>query len=180
MNNVKSVIDISQFPNSQKYLLENKDILEKRNYIKKANRKWYEIWVPQQPENWKKTKLVFPDISEKPIFWISEKEEVIQGNCYWIISDSQNDSLLWLALGVGNSSFIEEFYDNNFNNKLYAGRRRFMTQYVEKFPIPNPESEISKAIIKLSKKIYDLTDKEDTSALQTELNILVYKAFGLQ
>lgn len=179
-NNVKSVIDISQFPNSQKYLLENKDILEKRNYIKKANRKWYEIWVPQQPENWKKTKLVFPDISEKPIFWISEKEEVIQGNCYWIISDSQNDNLLWLALGVGNSSFIEEFYDNNFNNKLYAGRRRFMTQYVEKFPIPNPDSEISKAIIELSKRIYDLTDKEDTSALQTELNILVYKAFGLQ
>ena len=41
-------------------LLENKDILEKRNYIKKANRKWYEIWVPQQPENWKKTKLVLP------------------------------------------------------------------------------------------------------------------------
>lgn len=55
-----------------------------------------------------------------------------------------------------------------------------MTQYVEKFPIPNPESEISKAIIELSKRIYDLTDKEDTSALQTELNILVYKAFGLQ
>ena len=90
------------------------------------------------------------------------------------------DYFLWLALGVGNSSFIEEFYDNNFNNKLYAGRRRFMTQYVEKFPIPNPESEISKAIIELSKRIYDLTDKEDTSALQTELNILVYKAFGLQ
>lgn len=179
-NNKKSVIDISEYPNSYRYLLANKDILEKRAYIKKANRKWYEIWVPQQPENWKKTKLVFPDISEKPVFWISERDEIIQGNCYWVVSENfQNDDLLWLALGIGNSSFIEEFYDNNFNNKLYSGRRRYMTQYVEKFPMPNPNLEMSKSIISLSKKIYLLLDKEDTTSLQNELNNLVYKVFGL-
>lgn len=176
----KSVIDISLYPNSYKYLLTNKTILEQRSYIKKANRQWYEIWVPQQPENWKKIKLVFPDISEKPIFWISEKEEIIQGNCYWIISENHcNNDLLWLALGIGNSSFIEEFYDNNFNNKLYSGRRRYMTQYVEKFPLPNQNSEIAKEIISLSKKIYSLIDKVDTNNLQSDLNKLVYKAFGL-
>lgn len=180
-DNKKCVIDISKYPNSFNYLLANKNILEKRSYIKKANREWYEIWVPQQPENWKKTKLVFPDISEKPIFWISKNEEVIQGNCYWIISENDlNDDLLWLALGVGNTSFIEKFYDNNFNNKLYSGRRRYMTQYVEKFPIPNPELEISKMIISLSKKIYYLIDKKNTTVLQAELDSLVYKAFGLQ
>ena len=87
--------------------------------------------------------------------------------------------MLWLALGVGNSSFIEEFYDVNFNNKLYAGRRRFMTQYVEKFPLPNPNSDISREIVSLSKKIFSLIDKIDTTDLQQRLNKLVYKAFGL-
>lgn len=178
-NGKKCAIDISQYPIAEKFLLENKEILESRTYIKKAKRNWYEIWVPQQPENWKKTKLVFPDISEKPIFWISSDDEVIQGNCYWIISDKNEDDLLWLALGVGNSSFIEEFYDVNFNNKLYAGRRRFMTQYVEKFPLPNPNSDISREIVSLSKKIFSLIDKIDTTDLQQRLNKLVYKAFGL-
>lgn len=181
VNNKKSVVDISKYPISFNYLISNKSILEKRAYIQKANRKWYEIWVPQQPENWSKTKLVFPDISEKPVFWISEDEEVIQGNCYWIISDNKsNDDLIWLALGIGNSSFIEEFYDNNFNNKLYSGRRRYMTQYVEKFPLPNPNSQVSKKIISLSKQIYSLIDVKDTNVLQKDLNILVYKAFCLQ
>ena len=38
-----------------------------------------------------------------------------------------------LLLAVANSSFITKFYDIAFHNKLYAGRRRFMTQYVKKF-----------------------------------------------
>lgn len=179
INGKKVAVDISNFPISEKYLLENKTVLQNRSYIAKTNRNWYEIWVPQQPENWKKTKLVFPDISEKPVFWISKDDEIIQGNCYWIIAENQNDDLLWLAVGVGNSSFIEKFYDLNFNNKLYSGRRRFMTQYVEKFPLPNPESELSKKIAVLSKQIYDLTGKEDTTQMQKELDAFVYTAFGL-
>ena len=178
-NNRKCAVDIKKYPISEKYLLENREVLANRSYIQKAKRNWYEIWVPQQPENWKKTKLVFPDISEKPVFWISSEDEVIQGNCYWIISDNNDDDLLWLALGVGNSSFIEQFYDVNFNNKLYAGRRRFMTQYVEKFPLPNPNLDISKEIISLSKRIYSLVEKSDTAELEKKLNGLVYKVFGL-
>lgn len=180
MKNGKKVpVDITKYPISEKYLLKNKEILSNRNYIQRAKRNWYEIWVPQQPDNWKKIKLVFPDISEKPIFWISLEDEIIQGNCYWLISDKNDDDLLWLAVGIGNSTFIEKFYDVNFNNKLYAGRRRFMTQYVEKFPLPNPESEMAKQIILLAKKIYSCIDAENTVDMQSELDRLVYKAFGL-
>ena len=62
---------------------------------------------------------------------------IVNGDCYWLAAtDDKTTVLLWLALAVGNSSFIEAFYDRRFNNKLYAGRRRFITQYVEHFPIP--------------------------------------------
>lgn len=54
-----------------------------------------------------------------------------------------------------------------------------MTQYVEKFPLPNPNSDISREIVSLSKKIFSLIDKMDTTDLQQRLNKLVYKAFGL-
>ncbi len=178
-NGKKVPVDIEKYPVSEKYLLKNKEILSNRKYIQRSKRNWYEIWVPQQPDNWKKTKLVFPDISEKPIFWIRLEDEIIQGNCYWLISDKNDDDLLWLAMGIGNSTFIEKFYDVNFNNKLYAGRRRFMTQYVEKFPLPNPASESAKQIILLAKKIYSCIDVENTVDMQSKLDKLVYKAFGL-
>ena len=176
----KRAIDILKYPISHEYLIQHRQILAKREYITKANRQWFEIWVPQQPDAWRLPKLVFPDISEKPKFWISLRDEVIQGDCYWIVAEDGNpDDLLWLALAVGNSGFIEEYYDNNFNNKLYAGRRRFMTQYVEKFPLPDPELESSKELIRLAKEIYKTIDQSDTTELQRQLDGNIRKAFGL-
>ena len=87
--------------------------------------------------------------------------------------------MLWLALAVANSKFIEEFYDNSFNNKLYSGRRRFITQYVEKFPLPDPETKIAKEIIEITKSIYQLSVEDDFQESEDKLNKLVYSAFGL-
>ena len=41
-----------------------------------------------------------------------------------------------LILAVANSSFAVEFYDAVCGNRLYSGRRRFITQYVKRFPLP--------------------------------------------
>jgi len=92
----------------------------------------------------------------------------------------QDDTdLLWLAAAVANSSFIEAFYDHSFNNKLYAGRRRFITQYVERFPLPDPASPRSSAIIGLAKKIYETVGTSDADKLSKQLDTLVWEAFGL-
>jgi hypothetical protein len=91
----------------------------------------------------------------------------------------QESDLLWLALAVGNSKFIETFYDHSFNNKLYAGRRRFMTQYVEQFPIPDPAKPSSKKLISLAKQIHRLKPTEDTARLEAECEALIEDAFGI-
>ena len=77
-----------------------------------AGRNWYELWVPQDPSLWCKPKIVFPDISEKPKFWMDLDENIVNGECYWITPNNTEDNeLLWLCLAVANSKFIEMFYD---------------------------------------------------------------------
>lgn len=179
VNGVRRSVDISLYPNSGKYLFSHREKLEGREYVIEAGRKWYEIWVPQDPGAWETTKLVFRDISEKPTFWIDKSGAVVNGDCYWLISEDGKTDLIWLAAAIANSTFIELFYDYSFCNKLYAGRRRFITQYVEKFPLPDPNSVIAKKIIALAKIIYNKIDSENIDGLKCQIDRLAWQAFGL-
>lgn len=185
-DNKRVPIDLTQLPRTEKYLNKHRSVLENRSYVTRAKRKWYEIWVPHDPNGWKKPKLVFRDIAEKPTFWLDFSGAVVNGDCYWLTEkNGQYQDLLWLAMAVANSSFIERFYDMSFHNKLYSGRRRFITQYVEKFPLPNPELELTRNIISLTKQIYDLIPNDSVPApeaaeLETKLDRLVWQAFGLE
>lgn len=176
----RSAVDLSLYPVSKKYLEEHRDRLESREYLIKAGRKWYEIWVPHDPDAWGLPKMVFVDISDQPIFWMDEGGGVVNGECYWLqCKNPDEEDLLWLALAVANSSFIEEFYDHRFNNKLYAGKRRFITQYVENFPLPDPALEKSVEIVKLVKEIYKKTPSSEALHLEMALDELVWSVFGL-
>ena len=142
----RQAVDINLYPNSANYISKHREALESRTYVIDAGRKYYELWVPQDPAAWALPKLVFRDISERPTFWIDKSGSVVNGDCYWLTTfDQTNENLLWLAAAVANSTFAETYYDRCFNNKLYSGRRRFITQYVEQFPLPDPELPISKA-----------------------------------
>lgn len=176
----RSAIDLERYPHSQRYLTQFRTQLTQRKYVIEAGRNWYEIWVPQDPAAWSKPKIVFRDISEKPTFWMDLDGSVVNGDCYWIYAENEaKEGLLWLALAVANSTFIERFYDYKFNNKLYAGRRRFMTQYVEQFPIPNPDDPRSQEIVGLAKRIYEETPHYDSTLLEARINNLVWELFGV-
>lgn len=175
----RMVIDIDRHPKSKAYLESHRERLTSRTYVIAANRRWYEIWVPQKPDAWPRTKLVMRDISEEPCFWIDESGAVVNGDCYWMIAQDGKEDLLWLAAGVANSKFIEEFYDHKFNNKLYAGRRRFITQYVQNFPLPDPESDIAKRIVDTAKAIYATIPSEKAAEMTQYLDSLVKEAFGV-
>lgn len=179
MENGKRVAyNIEKYPMSKKYLLENYEQLSNRNYVIKANRNWYEIWVPQNPSSWEHRKIVFRDISEKPQFWIDETGAVVNGDCYWIdISNDVQEDVIYLALAVANSRFIEKYYDIKFNTKLYSGKRRYQTQYVEQFPIPYYNSELAQKAIGLVKKII-AEGISDGSSYKQELDLIVDKLFS--
>jgi tRNA1(Val) A37 N6-methylase TrmN6 len=173
-------VDLARYPRSAAYLERHREALEARKYVIEARRKWFEIWVPQDPAAWGLPKLVFRDISAEPVFWIDNDGTVVNGDCYWIAAERAGaEDLLWLAAAVANSTFAESFYDRRFNNKLYAGRRRFITQYVEQFPLPSPTSTMGRSIIGAAKEIYRLVDDSRAVDLGRHLNRLVWEAFGL-
>lgn len=179
-NGKRAPVNLEEYPNSKDYLEKHRERLQERTYVRKAGREWFEIWVPHNPQEWDKPKIVFRDISEHPVFWIDLSGAVVNGDCYWISpSKPENENLLWLILGVANSEFIEEYYDKRFNNKLYAGRRRFMTQYVEQFPLPDPNGKPAHAISECAREIYREMVAGFFSDRESELNQLVYQAFGL-
>lgn len=180
VNGQRRAVDISRSPKSLAYLEAHRATLEGRAYVLEAGRQWYEIWVPQDPAAWSAPKLVFRDISERPIFWLDLDGSVVNGDCYWLVAGRpESEDLLWLAAAVANSTFIEAFYDHRFNNKLYAGRRRFITQYVELFPLPDPTSELAREIIAKAKAIYGEIGTAEAVTLEAQLDQMVWKVFGL-
>lgn len=173
----RQVIDIDKYPKSKAYLERHRMQLESRKYVIEAGRRWYEIWVPQNPAAWAHRKIVFRDISETPQFWYDDSGAVVNGDCYWIDIDAVvPDDLVYLALAVANSSFIEKYYDVQFNTRLYSGKRRFMAQYVEQFPLPTTNSIPSRKAISIVKGI--VGEKRSTTQEEiTELNGLVEQMF---
>ena len=172
-------IELNKFPRAKLYLESYRKRLSRRRYLQKAKREWYEIWVPQQPDQWSQPKIVYPDISEDSRFFLDNTGAIVNGDCYWMTlrSGVDPDWLLWI-LAVANSSLISRYYDALFHNKLYAGRRRFMTQYVTQFPVPRHDSRTAQAAIRRVKKI--VTQQKLSSRLDEEIDHFVWKAFGVE
>ncbi|XJS11211.1 Eco57I restriction-modification methylase domain-containing protein [Aerococcaceae bacterium WGS1372] len=174
----RTLYDIDNFSEDKDYLEQYRGQLSGRAYLKKAGREWFEIWVPHQPKDWEKTKIVFRDIAENPTFWIDDTGSVVNGDCYWIsFNEGISSEIILLILGVMNSKFIKELYDYKYNNRIYAGKRRFNTQYVENFPFPDPKLKKSQEIIELVNSLIS-SDSLNFSDIEEELNNLVYEVFG--
>lgn len=179
-NGKRQVFDISKYPVAASYLEHHRKQLEGRNYVIKAGRKWYEYWVPQNPALWTCPKVVFPDISVKPRFCYDESGAIVNGNCYWICAQNEEEkSLLMLIEGVANSDVMIRYHDLCFNNKLYSGRRRYLTQYIEQYPMPDPQSNHAQDIIKLVREINCSNDDAETTRLSLLINEKVKMAFKL-
>ena len=175
-------IDLDCYPRARSYLELHREQLARREYVLRAGRKWFEIWVPQDPLAWMEPKIAFPDIAESPRFFLDTTGAIVNGDCYWITLRPGEDPR-WLAmiLAVANSSLAAAFYDAKFHNKLYAGRRRFLTQYVTKFPLPHLATPQTQDILTI---VDELTKHETRSAhaptAEATLNNLVWAAFGLE
>jgi len=175
----RGTIELDKFPNTNKYLHYYYDILSARDYLIKSNRQWYEIWVPQNPYLWKFPKIVFPDISIEPRFSFDDKGRLVNGNCYWIVGEKKTDlNLLLFIQGICNSVLMQKYHSLMFNNKLYSGRKRYFSQYIENYPLPNYQSDDALSIIEIVKKLN--SKRNDKTKLLDELNNLIYKIYEIK
>jgi adenine-specific DNA-methyltransferase len=191
-------VDLTAFPRASRYLESHRVRLSRRHYVVDSGRQWYEIWVPHNPTEWSLPKIVFPDIAEQPRFFLDHSGAVVNGDCYWItLCPGRHADWLLLMLAVANSTFMVHYYDTAFHNQLYAGRRRFMTQYVKHVPLPDIESRFSQHAIARVRQLvaaavppFDATATSDDrvggchppsrrAELERETDNLVWQAFGL-
>jgi len=181
----KVVVDLHNYPQGRAYLDHFRSRLEARHYVTDAGRKWYEVWVPQNPETWGLPKLVFPDISPEPRFCFVEQNFVVNGDCYWLtLRPGVNEEMLYLILAVANSTLMTRFHDAAFGNKLYSGRRRYITQYVGKYPLPRTDTSTSRRIATLARALVEEmrrgASSDSCSGMEKALDALVNEAYGVE
>ncbi len=150
----RTLVDMMWYPLAMGYLDSHADQLKSRRYVVEGGREWFEIWVPHKPSMWQVPKIVFPDISIDARFAIDRSGAVVNGDCYWIsLADIGSEDLALLMLAVANSALGKRFYDEVCGNKLYSGRRRWMTQYVSRLPLPDPGCDAASELVKLTREI---------------------------
>lgn len=181
-NGRKQAVDLARFPRAARYLELHRERLEGREYVRKAGRSWYEIWVPQQPDAWAPPKLVWPDISDRPKFFLDESGAIVNGDCYWLSCKGLAEDEAALALAVANSSFALRYYDLCCGNRLYAGRRRFITQYLEELPMPEAPAAALREVAGMVSQLRHAAgqDPETRSATEASLDAAVSELFGLR
>lgn len=177
----RCAISLPKYPRASAYLKEYQAQLEGRTYVREAGREWYELWVPQDPNAWRLPKVVWPDISEGPRFSLDTSGAIVNGDCYWMtLREGLDPRWLLLALAVANSSLGTRYYDTRFHNKLYSGRRRFMTQYVSDFPLPRLELPVTSELIQAARVLTEPNkSREEVEALNARVDRLVWRAFGV-
>ena len=150
----RRALNIEDWPGASAYLHRHEGQLRGRKYVIEGGREWYEIWVPQRPALWAKPKIVFPDISESPRFALDTSGAVVNGNCYWIsLADIQEESHAYLILAVANSSLGLRYYDEVCGNRLYSGKRRWITQYVKRLPLPCPDTAEARSLVAFARRL---------------------------
>ncbi|WP_433663295.1 Eco57I restriction-modification methylase domain-containing protein [Nocardia sp. CA-128927] len=179
----RTPIDLNEFPCAAEYLRAHKDTLAARHYLGPSGREWFEIWVPQRPHLWREPKVVFPDISDRPRFALDRSGAVVNGDCYWIslpdLAEVPADAerLAYLLMGVANSALGLRFYDAVCGNRLYSGRRRWITQYVSRLPLPHPGSARAAAVVELAREFVE--GRVPDVAARADLDERVAAAFGV-
>ena len=147
VDGARRAIDLDAFPRAARYLERHRERLSSRTYVMESGRRWYELWVPHRPDGWAEEKVVFPDIAERPCFFLDRTGAVVAGHCYWLVAKSGGADVLKMILAIANSSLALRWYDAECGNRLYHGRRRFITQYVERFPIPDPDGAAGRRLV---------------------------------
>lgn len=175
-------IDLDTYPMAKEYLETNRPQLAARTYLAESDRRWYEIWVHQSPNDFRQRKLITPDISSHNRFAIDDKAFFVNGTCFYIILKDKSDNSYYSILGLLNSKIIEYFHKTTSGNSLYAKRFRYWSSYVGSYPIAKrlfSSPEISSAIVTNVARLLRTNVEEERVRLEKENDRLCYQLFNL-
>ena len=131
-------------------------------------------------DDFSKPKIVWADLARTGNAFIYDEDGFTSPNTTYLIA-SDDRSLLKYLIGVLNSKVILKYLDW-ISAKLDETGWRWFKQYVETFPIPHATATQQMQVAHLVEQT--LTAKKDnpvadTSALETAIDDLVYRIYGL-
>ncbi|MEQ4489906.1 MAG: TaqI-like C-terminal specificity domain-containing protein [Dehalococcoides mccartyi] len=168
------------FPNALSYFKLKRRLLAGRAYFDKSNKLWFELWNQRKLKNFKKLRIVTPEISDKNNFAITD---TFFGNTktYHIILKSNEEQRYLAFLGLLNSKLLDTVY------KLIAtphagGFYAYKTQFLNLLPISDKFSDYEERIsqqVRLILKAKNSNPASDIRIQEASINRMVYELYGL-
>jgi type I restriction-modification system DNA methylase subunit len=148
-------------PNLFSYLVDRRETLEGRTYLKDGNRDWYEIWCPRDMRQLESPKIVVPELADRSQFsFVGSDLFYVDTTCGITLAD-QCPFDLWYLLGILNSRPAEYLYRKTTVPKA-NGFLIYKTMYLSTLSIPVPRSvedrRVAGRIAELAKQIQESSE----------------------
>lgn len=167
----------SVYPNVYKYFCDRRDELSKREYFNKSGKLWYELWNQRKLENFNKTRIVVPEISDNNNFALTDKYFGNTKTYHVLLKDDSENNILYV-LGLLNSRLINFFY-KNISTPYAGGFYAYKTQFLDNIPIKPASNEKKAEVATLVNEILMNRQSEDKSSLYNKLDQVVFSLYDL-
>lgn len=180
---VEAQVFARKFPRTWSYLQDHKAQLESREHNLFNGNNWYAFGRSQAINLICKKKIFTPDIAPSPRFSCDEKAEYVftsgVSGGYGIVPENDDDFKLLLALL---NSKVASWFITKTSTQMRGGWYSFESRFIKNIPVPiicqTEKNRIEKVVSKITKiKKDDFV--ADTSALEAEIDQLVYQLYGL-
>lgn len=170
------------YPKTYRYLLKNKKILSGRDYFDKSGKQWFELWNQRKLVNFKKTRLVTPEISDRNNFTITN-EFLGNTKTYHVILKNNLENYYPYFLGLLNSKLINFVYKKSTTPHT-GGFYAYKTQFLKNIPVVVGNESSVKKISEHAQRLIlasannDRMNPKVTASLR-EIDSLVYSLYGI-
>jgi adenine-specific DNA-methyltransferase len=174
-------------PKTLAYLRENKSYLSSREQGRFRGARWYEFGRSQNIDLMLLPKILVPDIADRASFALDERGVFAFTSGYGITLKPTTNVSPKFLLGLLNSRLLDLFW-KQVSTPLRGGFYRYFTQFLSQFPIRTlnlsdaAERVQHDAIVELVERILSakaVDPAADTSALEREIDRMVYELYGL-
>lgn len=171
------------YPLTYKYLENFKQVLiEKKIKYKTNPTYWYSLHRSREIDILNSNKIITPQLQNYPNFAIDTESNYPDAGGYCLIIKKEHKNNLNYYYGILNSNLFWNFIKSTstvFNNGYYYFKTAYLTPF--KFPL-NPNIEKQDLIKNLVDQILSAKQTDthaDTSALEAEIDKIVYELYGL-
>ena len=170
---------IEGYPIIYNYLCKHEDRLKLRGQVKNGQHHWLEL--DNNPTDayfslFEKPKIVWGEISDKPKFAYDESGYYAEATTFFMVGEK-----LKYLLTILNSK-LSEWYFSQISTTTGMGTNRWKKYKIQQMPIKEATIETENKLTQLVDSIISNKQenlKTDTTDLEQEIDLLVYKLYNL-